>query len=215
MRPLAITSVGLLLALALPAQAAEPTGADAPSETSDVRVDPIVSGTIDATATYGIGTYSALGAQLHGVAHVTAWKTRPVRGTLDFGLLFGAQDEPQALQYEIPEGRQNDLQRLNAWATVGHTFFLGTGRRSLLGTHLFAGWTHVFSQARIDRPDLDLHREMSDDYGCFNVGAILKYDYLITDWFGLDVQAVGPFPVQPSYVTTLFHVGVGVTFAPR
>jgi hypothetical protein len=60
-------------------------------------------------------------------------------------------------------------------------------------------------------PTLGIDRSASDDYGRFNVGAILQYDYRFSEWIGLDVQAVGPFPVQPSYVTTLFHVGIGLT----
>ena len=55
--------------------------------------------TLDATATYGIGTYSALGGQLHFVAFTPVWRTEHATGTLDLGLLVGVQDEPQFLQY--------------------------------------------------------------------------------------------------------------------
>lgn len=179
------------------------------------RVDPVVSGTLDLTATYGIGANSTLGAQAHGVVHLTGWSTGFARGTVDLGQVIGFQDEPQFLQYVQTDGLTNDAQRLNVWWTLGHTFFLGGERRSLLGAHVFAGWTQVFSQAELVRPELAIDRSEADTYGRFNVGAMLKYDYLLTDWLGLDVQAVGPFPVQPSYVTTLFHVGVGLTVAFR
>jgi hypothetical protein len=167
--------------------------------------------TVSATATYGIGGYSALGGQLHGFYHLPGWSTEAVAGTFDVGLLFGVQVEPQFLQYGVLDGQENSAQRLNTFATLGHSFHLGAERRSMLGAHLFAGWSHVFSQASLVNPTLGIDRSASDDYGRFNVGAILQYDYRFSEWIGLDVQAVGPFPVQPSYVTTLFHVGIGLT----
>jgi hypothetical protein len=167
--------------------------------------------TVSATATYGIGGYSAFGGQLHGFYHLPGWSTEAVTGTFDVGLLFGVQVEPQFLQYGVLDGQENSAQRLNTFATLGHSFHLGAERRSILGAHVFAGWSHVFSQASLVSPTLGIDRSASDDYGRFNVGAILQYDYRFSDWIGLDVQAVGPFPVQPSYVTTLFHVGIGLT----
>lgn len=168
--------------------------------------------TLDATATYGIGAYSALGAQVHAVGHVPVWNTELATGTFDFGQLLGFQDEPQLFQYDVPEGLDNDAQRLNLWWTLGHSFYIGRYRQSTFGLHLFAGWTHVFSQASMKRDDLAIDASLSDDYGLFNVGGMLKYDYRFSDYVGFDVQAVGPFPVQPSYVTTLFHVGTGLSF---
>lgn len=167
--------------------------------------------TVDATATYGIGGYSALGVQLHAVGQIGAWEARAAAGSFDVGLVLGFQDEPQFLQYAVAKGLTNDAQRLNAWATVGHTFHLGRERRAGLGLHLFGGWTHVWSQARIARPDLALSASAADDYGLLNVGGMLKFDYRFSRFLGFTVQAVGPFPVQPSMVSTLFHVGVGLT----
>ena len=89
---------------------------------------------------------------------------------------------------------------------------VGRFRQSTFGLHIFAGWTHVFSQASMKRDDLGIDASLSDDYGLPNVGGVLKYDYRFSDYVGFDVQAVGPFPVQPSYVTTLFHVGTGLSF---
>lgn len=166
--------------------------------------------TVDATFTYGIGGYSALGGQLHGVGQLSFWNTRDATGSFDFGLLLGAQGEPQAIQPPGARGQWNDAQRLNAWVTLGQTFHVGRYRLSGLGFHLFAGWTHVFSQASFERPELGLSRRLSDDYGLPNVGALVKYDYRFSERVGFTVQAAGPFPVSPSYVTTLFHVGVGL-----
>ncbi len=167
--------------------------------------------TLDATATYGIGAYSALGAQLHGVGYVPVWNTGYATGSLDFGALLGVQDEPQLFQYAVPEGLSNDARRINAWLTVGHSFHLGLLRRVRFGVHLFGGWTHVFTTATANDPVHGIHMSVSDNYGLPNVGGMLKLDYRFSRYLGLDVQAVGPFPVEPSYVTTLFHVGVGLT----
>ena len=171
-----------------------------------------VHATVDATFTYGIGAYSALGAQVHGVGLVSIWNTRLATGTFNFGALVGFQDEPMALQYGTAPGQTNDAQRLNLWLTVGHSFHLGVRRRASLGLHLFGGWTHVFSQASLVRPDLGIDRQVSDNYGLLNSGTLLKFDYRFSQYVGLSLQAAVPFwKVQPSYVATIFHVGVGLT----
>ena len=171
-----------------------------------------VHATVDATFTYGIGAYSALGAQVHGVGLVSIWNTRLATGTFNFGALVGFQDEPMALQYGTAPGQTNDAQRLNLWLTVGHSFHLGVRRRASLGLHLFGGWTHVFSQASLVRPDLGIDRQVSDNYGLLNSGTLLKFDYRFSKYVGISLQAAVPFwKVQPSYVATIFHVGVGIT----
>ena len=168
--------------------------------------------TVDATFTYGIGGYSALGAQLHGVGLVSIWNTRLATGTFNFGALVGFQDEPMALQYGIAPGQTNDAQRLNLWVTIGHSFHMGVRRRASLGLHLFGGWTHVWSQASLVRPDLGIDRQVSDNYGLLNSGTLLKFDYRFSKYVGISLQAAVPFwKVQPSYVATIFHVGVGIT----
>ncbi len=167
--------------------------------------------TLDATFTYGIGAYSALGMQLHALGQLSLWNTNRATGSFDFGVVVGVQDEPQALQYGIPQGLSNDAQRLNLWSTAGHTFHLGQRRRVGLGFHLFAGWTHVFSQATVIDPKHNLNTRLSDNYGLFNTGGMLKFDYRFSKYVGLSLQAVGPWPISASYVTTLFHVGVGLT----
>lgn len=172
----------------------------------------VLHSTIDATFTYGIGGYSALGAQVHGVGLVSIWNTRLATGSFNFGALVGFQDEPMALQYGIGPGQKNDAQRLNLWLTVGHTFHMGVRRRASLGLHLFGGWTHVFSQASLVRPDLGIDRQVSDNYGLLNSGAMLKFDYRFSQYIGLSLQAAVPFwKLQPSYVATIFHVGIGIT----
>jgi hypothetical protein len=167
--------------------------------------------TLDAAATYGIGGYSALGAQLHAVGQLPVWNTGFATGTFDFGVVLGWQDEPEALQYAVPPTQDNDAQRLNAWVTAGHSFHMGQRRRATLGVHLFAGWTHVWSWATVVDERLDLDASASDDYGLFNAGALVKFDYRFSEWIGCHVQAAAPFGVGSSYVTTLFHVGIGLT----
>jgi hypothetical protein len=167
--------------------------------------------TVDATFTYGIGGYGALGVQLHGLEQLSAWNTRLATGSFDFGLVLGFQDEPQALQYGTLAGQTNDAQRLNLWVTVGHTFHMGDRRRVGLGFHLFNGWTHEWSQAALNDPKHMINAKVSDNYGLFNTGGMLKFDYRFSNYVGLSIQAVAPWPVTPSYVTTLFHVGIGLT----
>lgn len=167
--------------------------------------------TLDATATYGIGVYSALGGQLHGVGQRTVWNLGSATGSLDLGLVLGFQDEPQWLQYEVPKHLSNDAQRIHTWVTAGHTFHLGQQRRVGLGAHLFGGWTHVFSQAKVDDPSHGIQSKLADNYGVFNAGAVVKFDYRFSEYVGASVQAAYPFPISPSYVSTLFHVGVGLT----
>jgi hypothetical protein len=162
------------------------------------------------TATYGIGGWSALGAQLEPLVQLSAWNTDAATGTLDLGVVLGWQIEPELLQYGVPASVDNEAHRLNAWAVLGTSFHLGD-RRSTLGLRVFAGWTHVWSAASIDDPRVGPARRLTDDYGRPNVGASLSFDYRFSDHLGLVVQATGPFPVEPSYVTTLFHVGLGVT----
>lgn len=168
--------------------------------------------TVDGTFTYGIGIYSAIGGQLHALGQETLWNTRLATGSFDFGVLVGLQDEPMALQFGGAAGQTTSTQRLNTWVTVGHTFHLGARRRSGLGLHLFGGWTQVWTSASVVNPDLGLNRQVSDAYGLWNSGAMLKYDYRFSRYVGLSLQAAVPFwGVQPSYVATIFHVGVGLT----
>jgi len=196
----------LLVAAAAPAHAGPDVGIPEGGETAHR-----LHATVDATFTYGIGGYSALGVQAHAVGQLSVWNTRRATGTFDFGLVLGFQDEPQVLQYEIPAGQSNNAQRLNAWVTVGHTFHVGHRRRLGLGVHLFNGWTHVWSQAALKDPKHMVDQKLSDNYGLFNTGGMLKLDYRFSKYVGLSVQIVGPWPVAPSYVTTLFHVGIGLT----
>ena len=144
--------------------------------------------------------------KVHGVGLVSIWNRRLATGTFNFGALVGFQDEPMALQYGTAPGQTNDAQRLNLWLTVGHSFHLGVRRRASLGLHLFGGWTHVFSQASLVRPDLGINRQVSDNYGLLNSGTLLKFDYRFSQYVGLSLQAAVPFwKVQPSYVATIFH----------
>ena len=156
-------------------------------------------------------SWLALGVQLHALGQVPAWNNSHATGTFDFGQVLGWQDEPQALQYGVPAGQENEAQRLNAWVTAGHSIHLGARRRSTLGLHLFTGWTHVWSRASVTDERLDLDASASDDYGLFNLGALLKFDYRFSEWIGVHLQAAAPFGVGSSYVNTLFHVGLGLT----
>jgi len=167
--------------------------------------------TLDATFTYGIGGYSALGAQLRGRGQLPLGNLGRSTGTFDFGLVLGIQDEPQALQYGAPPALSNDAQRLNAWVTVGHSFHMGQKRRASLGMYLYGGWTQVWSQAAMNDDAHDFHRSFSDSYGKPNAGGMLTFDYRFSTYLGFTLQAAAPFPVGPSYVITLFHVGVGLT----
>jgi hypothetical protein len=172
--------------------------------------------TLDGTFTYGIGGWSALGGQLAGGVQVSLWNSRLGTGTFDVGGIIGLQGEPMALQFGAIRGQHNDAQRLNGWATAGLGFHLGQRRRSALGLQLFGGWTHVFSQASIVRPDLGIDRQVRDDYGVWNSGVLVKYSQRLGPVLGLTLQAALPFwGVQPSYVATLFHVGVGLVVCLR
>ena len=206
-----------LIVAALLARLLEQTASAQTADVGDVRPGFLIAGdpahpvhfTLDATATYGIGSYSALGGQLHFVAFTPVWRTATSTGSLDLGLLGGVQDEPQFLQYTSEPYLKNDLKRLNAWATLGHTIHFGPGRRAGIGLHLFAGWTQDWASFSINYPPAGLTGSLKDSYGIGNVGGLLKFDYRFSDWVGLSLQAVGPFPVGPSFITTLFHVGLG------
>jgi hypothetical protein len=176
--------------------------------------DPVhpVHFTLDATATYGIGGFSALGAQLHFVAFTPVWTTNAATGSLDVGLVAGWQDEPQFLQYTSMPDEKNDAERLNAWVTLGQTIHFGPGRRVGLGVHLFAGWTHLWSSYTVHDPAQGLNGSLTDNYGSPNAGAMVKFDYRFSDRVGVSIQAVAPFEVGPSFITTLFHVGAGLSF---
>jgi hypothetical protein len=167
--------------------------------------------TVDATFTYGIGAWSALGGQLHAVEQARLWNTGAIAGSVDVGVVLGVQDEPQALQYAVAPGQSNDAQRLHAWVTVGHTFHLGARRRVGLGLHLFNGWTHVWSQAALRDPARAIDARRRDDYGLFDSGGMVKLDWRFSRYVGASLQGVAPWPFAPSYVNTLFHVGVGLT----
>ncbi|HBQ18827.1 MAG: hypothetical protein RLP09_04925 [Sandaracinaceae bacterium] len=162
-----------------------------------------------ASATYGIGGYSALGVHLTPLVEFSVWNTDAATGSLDFGVVLGWQMEPESLQYQVPSTLDNEAHRLNSWVVFGHSFHLGD-RRSTLGVHLFGGWTHVWSVATASDPGR-VERSASDDYGLPNIGASLTFDYRFSDYVGFNVQAAGPFQTGSSYVNTLFHVGLGLT----
>ncbi|HEX2572513.1 MAG TPA: hypothetical protein VH877_23400 [Polyangia bacterium] len=167
---------------------------------------------LDAAATYAIGGYSALGVQLHLTGYTPVWNTRRATGTFDVGLLLGWQNEPQFVEFpRPPRFLSNDTHRLNAWATVGHSFYIGQHRRFSLGLHVFAGWTHVWSVAAINDTARALKTRYSDNYGLFNAGALLKFDYRFSRYLGLTAHIGAPFQFQPSYVATLAQVGIGLT----
>ncbi len=208
MRRAAIVSSALPALLLL---AAAPARAERPGIPEGGEAGHPVHVALDATATYGIGAWSALGAQLHGLGQVPVWNAGLATGSFDFGLLLGVQDEPEALQYGVAAGQDNDAVRLNAWVTAGHSFHMGRRRLATLGVHLFAGWTHVWSWASVVDDGLDLDASASDDYGLPNAGAILRFDYRFSDWVGFHLHAAAPFGVGSSYVNTLFHVGLGLT----
>jgi len=200
----ALVAMVLLLSIGVgSAHAVEPVDLDVRSRPTHVA--------LDAAFTYGIGGWSALGVQLHPTVGWSLWSTRRATGTIDLGVVLGYQNEPQAIQAIAARGQESQTHRLNAFATVGTTFHLGRLRRSGLGLHLFGGWTHVWSSATIRRPDLSFDGTARDDYGVPNVGVILRYAYRVHRNLGLSLQAAAPFQTTPSYVATLFHVGIGLT----
>jgi len=168
----------------------------------------------DISFTYGIGIYSAMGVQLHNLGQLSSWNTKYAYGSFDVGVLLGFQAEPQALQYMSTEGIDTETYRLNSWVTIGKSFFMGRKRNYALGLHFFGGWTHVWSKAVADRDDLDFNSEVSDNYGHYNFGGILRFDWKFYKYLGMSLHAAAPFPVGPSYVNTLFHVGIGLAIYP-
>lgn len=170
--------------------------------------------TEDISFTYGIGIYSALGFQSHTSGQLSVWETKHAAGSLDAGIILGFQGEPQALQYLATDGIETETYRLNSWAAVGTSFHMGKKRNYTLGVHFFGGWTHLWTKAAADRDDLDFNSSVSDNYGHYNFGGILKFDWRFYKYLGISIHAAGPFPVGPSYITTLFHVGLGLTVYP-
>lgn len=168
----------------------------------------------DVSFTYGIGSYSALGVQSHTIGQFSIWETKHAVGSIDLGILFGFQGEPQTLQYMQTDGINTETYRLHTLVTVGTSFHMGRKRNYTLGVHIFGGWTHVWSKAEADRDDLDFNSYVSDNYGHYNFGGILRFDWKFHKYVGMSLHAAAPFPVSPSYITTLFHVGAGLVIYP-
>lgn len=202
--PFAVVAVAALFWLHVAPAAAQGAGIPEAGESSaEAHI------VMHASATYGIGGYSALGAQLQPLAQFSVWNSDGATGSLDIGFVLGWQIEPEVLQYGVATNLDNEAHRLNAWVVAGHTFHLGD-RRSSLGLHLFAGWTHVWSVAEYDDPNR-FARATSDDYGLPNLGGSLTFAYRFSDFVGFHLQAAGPFQTGSSYVNTLFHVGLGLS----
>lgn len=205
----------LLLVLAASGEARAEVGPEA-----ELRMPHVVAGeidrrlhvSVDAAATYGIASQSALGLLVRGSGSLPVWSTGFATGTLDFGLQLSYLNEPVALAPWIDPNEVSGAGHLvSLVATLGHTIFMGRGRRSSLGLLVFGGWSHKAATYA-----LDWEREGISGSGSFHhddpvVGAELRYGYRFSRHVGATLYAGAPLPTQSAYVIGMLYVGVGLT----
>jgi hypothetical protein len=171
---------------------------------------------LDGDFTYGIGTQSALGAQLRLTGYTAVWNTRYATGTIDVGVQFAYANEPTALAPWL-HGVDTDGagHRIQALVTVGHTFHMGRRRRVAFGLHLFGGLNHWISSYTLRYPNEGVSGSGTVTRDHFVTGAELKLSYRFSKHVGLNLVAGAPFPTESSYVVGMFFIGAGLTFYLR
>jgi hypothetical protein len=171
---------------------------------------------LDALFTYSIGSQSALGGELLATVPVRAWDARRVTGTVDAGLLVGAQFEPSALAPWVDHDTTTALQtHLRELPSVGHTYRFGRQRQIGLGVHVYGGMVWWRSAATVDLDAQDVHGSTVVSRVVPDAGAFLRFTWRPHPVVGLSILAGAPFGVTTSYVVDLFTVGAGLTFRVR
>jgi hypothetical protein len=205
-----IHALSALLMLAGSASAAEPHLPE------DGSVDRTVHVRLDTDATWGIGGQMFLGASAHGTAYVGAWKSKRATGSVDFGLQLAYQNEPTFLAFWIdPEQVKGATHRVQALATVGHTFHMGGKRQVALGLHWFAGLNHWDSAYSLDYNQEDVHGKASVKDDLFVTGADVALAYRFSKHVGVNLALQAPMPTASSYAITFGSIGLGLTYYLR
>lgn len=168
---------------------------------------------LDTSATYGIGGQSFLGALAHVSLGVSAWDSGDATGSVDVGLALAYHHEPTWLAPWLSSGDvQGATHRTQALLVAGHTFHLLPGRELSLGMHVYAGWNRWISSYSVSYPDEDVQGSATVERDHLVTGGQLTLAGRVADWLGLHVVLGGPFPTESSYVVSMFHVGVGLSF---
>lgn len=210
MNPCKLTAALLTLTLSSPARAGDPHIGE------DGEVGHKVHVRLDTDATWGIGGQMFLGAEAHGTAYVGVWNTKRATGSVDFGLQLAYQNEPTFLAFWIDRDEvKGATHRLQALATVGHTFHMGGKRQVALGLHWFAGLNHWDSAYSLDYAHEDVHGKLSVKDDLFVTGGEVELAYRFSRYVGVNLSLLAPMPTESSYAITFGSIGLGLTYYLR
>lgn len=157
-----------------------------------------------------------LGTQVRGVAVLEHWATARALGTWDLGGAFAYQNEPTFLAPWIDTTQvEGATHRTQLVAHVGHTVHMGPRRRSALGLHVLGGWNAWRSHYRVHYSLEDVRGEATSTRHAAVLGGELRFTQRLHRRVGLNVVAGGMVPTQSSYLISLAHVGLGLSFYAR
>lgn len=168
---------------------------------------------LDASATYGIGGQSFVGALTHISVGVSAWDDGEATGSLDVGLGLAYHNEPTWLAPWLSGGGvEGAAHRAQTLLMVGHTFHMLPGRELSLGLHAYAGWNRWISSYALTYEAENVRGAATIERDQFVTGAQLTLAGRVAERVGLQLVLGGPFPTESSYVVGMFHVGLGLSF---
>ena len=171
---------------------------------------------LDASFTFGIGGQSALGVSTHLTGYTALWNSAHATGTIDVGVQLAYGNEPIALApWLSPDTTSGAAHRVQALATIGHTFHMGQRRRLAFGVHLFGGLNHWVSSYSVHYASEGVSGSATVQRDLFITGAEVKLAYRFSRHVGFNLLINSPFQYQSSYVQGIFFVGAGLTFYAR
>jgi hypothetical protein len=171
---------------------------------------------LDTDATWGIGGQMFLGASAHGTGYVGAWNTPHATGSVDVGLQLHYQNEPVFLAFWIdPTEVTGAVQRVQAVATVGHTFHMGGRRQVALGVRWFAGLNHWDSTYTVNYANEGVQGKATVRDDLFVTGAQVDVAYRCAKHVGVNLQLNAPMPTASSYAITFGSIGAGLSWYLR
>lgn len=169
---------------------------------------------VELDAAYGFGARSAFGGLLGANARWTAWDLPAARGTIEVGVLGGYQAEPYGSPLLFPTVVTGATHRLEAFATIAHTFSFTPSRRFEAGLALFAGVTHIALRGTVQSEVHGFTRQSNADGTEFTFGAMIRLAVRLNSSWAVIGRFLAPIPYAGVAISSYFlaSLGVGFTF---